>query len=128
LVPKFAFRVLATAESLNAKSADERSASLAEDSLIRIAPSRPNAILAEHMDTPDQPQAPLPRTTSISAEAIVGIGITLGALGVLGLLLGWAQWMRLVHDSALAWLITGAVLVLIGVITAVVGQSRRRRA
>lgn len=81
------------------------------------------------MDTPAEqpPPSPVARTTSISAEALIGIGITLAALGVLGLLLGWAQWMRLVHDSAIAWLVTGAVAVVIGVITAVVGSSRKPR-
>jgi uncharacterized membrane protein YGL010W len=78
------------------------------------------------MDTPDQPQAPVSRTSSASAEAIIGIGITLGALGVLASLLGWAQWLRLVHDSSIAWLATGAVLIVVGAIIALVGQSRKR--
>lgn len=79
------------------------------------------------METPEQTTAPLPpRRTPISAEAIIGIGMTLTSLGVLGLLLGWAQWLRLVHDSSVAWLATGAVLVVVGGITAIVGHSRKR--
>jgi cytochrome bd-type quinol oxidase subunit 1 len=64
---------------------------------------------------------------AMSAEAMVGLGITIGALGLLGLLLGWAQQMRGVAGSAVLWLCTGAVMVVLGAILAGVAKTRKGR-
>ncbi len=77
------------------------------------------------MDNPDP--TPRPRTVSASAEAIIGIGITVAALGVLCLLLGLAQSMRSEHQSAIVLLPIGGIMLAIGAVTAMMGQSRKRR-
>jgi cytochrome bd-type quinol oxidase subunit 1 len=64
---------------------------------------------------------------AISAEALVGLGITIAALGLLGLLLGWAQHMRSVPESALLWLALGAGCVVLGVIIAGAARARKGR-
>ncbi len=69
----------------------------------------------------------LTRTSFISAEAIIGLGITMGAIGVLFLLLGWAQYMREVRDAAFILLPLGAVLLIVGGIATILGQSRKPR-
>ncbi|MDQ6626762.1 MAG: phage holin family protein [Verrucomicrobiota bacterium] len=74
-----------------------------------------------------EPTSPRPVTPSNNSEGIIGIGITIAALGILCLLLGWAQWMREVHDVAMTFLILGAVMVLVGGVTAMMGQARKRR-
>jgi hypothetical protein len=66
-------------------------------------------------------------TAAISAEALIGLGITIGALGLLGLLLGWAQHMRSVPASATLWFGVGAVSVAVGVVLAVTARSRKGR-
>jgi hypothetical protein len=66
-------------------------------------------------------------TAAISAEALVGLGITLGALGFLALLLGFAQKMRSVPGSAALWLCFGAGMVVLGVIIAAASRARKRR-
>ena len=63
----------------------------------------------------------------MSAEALVGLGITVAALGLLGLLLGWAQQMRSVPSSAALWLGLGAAMVVLGIIIAAAARSRRGR-
>jgi uncharacterized membrane protein HdeD (DUF308 family) len=63
----------------------------------------------------------------MSAEALVGLGITIAALGLLGLLLGWAQQMRSVPGSAVLWLGVGAAMVVLGIIIAAAARSRRGR-
>jgi hypothetical protein len=65
--------------------------------------------------------------TSDSSEAIVGTGITVAALGVMFLLLGWAQWMREVHSAAVILLALGAVLLVAGGVVAGMGKSRKGR-
>jgi len=50
----------------------------------------------------------------MSSEALVGIGITIAELGLLGLLLGWAEHMRSLPRLAFLWLALGAVLVIVG--------------
>lgn len=77
------------------------------------------------MDSPEQP--PLARSSSLSAEAIIGCGIAAGALGVLCALLGWAQSMRLERQEALIWISIGAALIALGVVTTVIGHLRKRR-
>ena len=64
---------------------------------------------------------------AISSEALIGIGITVAALGLLGLLLGWAQQMREVSSWATVWLALGAVLAIVGLLIVAVGGARRRR-
>ena len=63
----------------------------------------------------------------MSAEALVGLGITIAALGLLGLLLGWAQRMRSVPESAMLWLAVGGGCVLLGLIIAAAARARRGR-
>ena len=77
------------------------------------------------MTTPDEG----PRTedtTSDSSEALVGTGITVGALGVMLLLLGWAQAMREVPRAAMILCVIGAILLVLGGIVAMMGKSRKR--
>lgn len=77
------------------------------------------------MDHPEP--APQSRTVSGSAEGIIGIGITIAALGILSLLLGWAEWMRLERHVSMIFLPLGAIMVLGGAVAAMYGQSRKRR-
>ena len=62
--------------------------------------------------------------SSISSEALVGIGITLAEIGLLGLLLGWAEHMRGLPKFAFPWLAFGAVLVVVGVFISVSGRFK----
>ncbi len=62
----------------------------------------------------------------MSAEAMIGTGITIASIGVLFLLLGWAQWMRQVHDAAVILLGLGGVLFVLGTIGALMGRSGKR--
>jgi putative exporter of polyketide antibiotics len=68
-----------------------------------------------------------PGTPPISSEAIVGIGITIAVLGVLCLLLGLAEYMRSVPAIAWIWLALGAVLFVLGGLTAAFAWSKDRR-
>jgi hypothetical protein len=63
----------------------------------------------------------------MSAEALIGLGITIAALALLGLLLGWAQHMRSVPDSAMLWLGVGAGCVVLGLIIAGSARAKKRR-
>jgi hypothetical protein len=63
----------------------------------------------------------------MSAEALVGLGITIGALGLLGVLLGWAQQMRSVPASAMLWFGLGAGGIVLGVIIAAAARMRKGR-
>ena len=63
----------------------------------------------------------------MSSEAMIGLGITIGALGLLGLLLGWAQHMRSVQDGAMLWFGIGAGLVVAGGMLAAVARARKGR-
>jgi hypothetical protein len=65
-------------------------------------------------------------TPMISSDALVGIGITVSELGALCLLLGWAEHMRSEPKIALIWLALGAVLVILGGLTAFAGFKNRR--
>ena len=62
----------------------------------------------------------------MSSEAMVGIGITVASLGLLGLLLGWAQQMRAVPNSAAIWFALGAILAVVGLLAVAVGRVRKR--
>lgn len=64
---------------------------------------------------------------AISSEALIGLGITVASLGLLGLLLGWAQQMRQVSSWAAVWLALGAVLTIVGLLVVAIGGARRRR-
>jgi hypothetical protein len=66
-------------------------------------------------------------TAGISSEALVGLGITIAALGLLGLLLGWAQHMRSVPDGAMLWLGIGVAMVVLGGIIAAAARARKSR-
>ena len=59
----------------------------------------------------------------MSSEAVIGTGVTIAALGVLFLLLGWAQTMREVEGAAWILLGIGAVLLVGGGLTAAFAQS-----
>ena len=63
----------------------------------------------------------------MSAEAMVGLGITIGALGLLGLMLGWAQQMRGVPASAMLWLAVGGGCFALGIIIALSARARKGR-
>ena len=54
----------------------------------------------------------------MSSEALVGTGITVAELGILCLLLGWAEHMRSVPKLAWTWLALGVVLFVLGGIAA----------
>ena len=64
-------------------------------------------------------------TAAISSEALIGLGMTIAALGLLGLLLGWAQHMRSVPGGAMLWFVIGAAGVVVGGMIAVAGRARK---
>ena len=70
---------------------------------------------------PDNYRAPA------SFQGLIGIGITIAALGVLGLLLGVAEHFRAFASVALVWFAIGAVLVVIGGLITAVAWSKARR-
>ena len=76
------------------------------------------------MNTSDQLPA---RKSSMSAEAMIGIGMTVWALGIMVLFLGWAQHLRQVRDASLTLLIIGAVMFVIGGLVALAGGNKRKR-
>jgi hypothetical protein len=65
-------------------------------------------------------------TPTISAEAFIGIGITVAGLGVLCLLLGWAEHMRSVPAMGWIWLTLGIVLLVLGGLAVAFPKSRGR--
>ncbi|HZE13286.1 MAG TPA: hypothetical protein VE086_05990 [Chthoniobacterales bacterium] len=73
------------------------------------------------MNAPKRPS----ENAGMSAEALVGLGITIAALGLLGLLLGWAQHMRSVPESAMIWGAVGGSCVILGGIIAVTGRAKK---
>jgi hypothetical protein len=64
---------------------------------------------------------------TISPEALVGIGITIAELGVLCLLLGWAEHMRSVPKIAVIWLALGALLAIGGGLIAASARFKKRQ-
>jgi hypothetical protein len=66
-------------------------------------------------------------TAAISSEALIGLGITIAALGLLGLMLGWAQHMRSVPGSAMVWFGVGGGCVILGLIIAAASRTRKGR-
>lgn len=91
--------------------------------LLSLPHSLVAAILRLAMNTSENsaPTKPSP----ISSEAIIGIGITVAELGVLCLLLGWAEYMRSVPAIAWIWLAVGIVMVLVGGFAAVFARSKK---
>jgi uncharacterized membrane protein YedE/YeeE len=65
-------------------------------------------------------------SAAMSSEALIGLGITVGALGLLALMLGWAQHMRSVPQSALLLFGVGAGGVILGVIIAAAARAKKR--
>lgn len=63
----------------------------------------------------------------ISTEAIIGIGTTVAALGLLCTLLGWAELMRSVPAVAGIWIALGVVMLVLGAITTGFAWSKRER-
>ena len=59
----------------------------------------------------------------MSAEAVIGTGVTIAAVGVMLLLLGWAQSMREEHTAAWIFLGIGAVMLVVGGLAAVFAHS-----
>jgi hypothetical protein len=77
------------------------------------------------MNAPKIPNRP--ETAAISSEALVGLGITIAALGLLGLLLGLAQQMRSVPGAAMVLGGMGAGCVVLGIIIAAASRAAKRR-
>lgn len=66
-------------------------------------------------------------TAAISSEALIGLGITIGALGLLAVLLGWAQHMRSVPEGAMVGFSVGGSCILLGLIIAAAARARKAR-
>jgi hypothetical protein len=64
----------------------------------------------------------------MSAEARIGTGITIAMIGLLFVMLGWAQHMREVKEAAFILLAIGAVLLVAGAIAAISGGVTKLRA
>lgn len=63
----------------------------------------------------------------ISSEALIGIGITIAELGLLCLMLAWAEHLRSVPKIAVIWAALGALLAIAGGLIAAVPRFRVRR-
>lgn len=72
-------------------------------------------------------RAPVHRKSRMSAEAVIGTGITIAMIGLLFVMLGWAQQMREAKEAAWMLLPIGAVLLIIGVIISVVGGVTKHK-
>jgi len=75
------------------------------------------------MNKPDE--QPKSRASLFDAEAIIGSGVTIATMGVMFLLLGWAQIMREAEGAAMILLPIGGVLFVAGVIAAMAGRARK---
>lgn len=75
------------------------------------------------MNSPEKPRG----IATLSSEALIGIGITVAWLGIMCLLLGWAEQMRAVPTAALIWLVLGVVLVIAGGLVAALPRINERR-
>ena len=65
---------------------------------------------------------------AMSAEAKIGTGITIAMIGLLFVMLGWAQHMREVKEAAFILLAIGAVFIVIGGLLALVAGVMKLRA
>ena len=63
----------------------------------------------------------------MSPEALIGLGINIASLGLLGLLLVSAQYMRSVASWAAVWFAFGAVLAVVGLVVVALAGARKRR-
>lgn len=72
-------------------------------------------------------RAPVSRKKKMSAEAVIGTGITIAMIGLLFAMLGWAQHMREAKEAAWMLLPLGAVLLVIGLIMAVAGGVTKHK-
>jgi hypothetical protein len=77
------------------------------------------------MNTHEEP--PRSRNAIMSPEAVIGLGVTVAWLGLLCVMLGWAQALRHVPAAAWTWLPLGAVLMVAGGLAAFVGHSRKAK-
>ncbi len=66
------------------------------------------------------------RSSFLSAEAIVGTGITIAMIGLLLLMLGWAQHMREVKEATWVLVPLGALLLIAGALGIAFGRPGRR--
>jgi hypothetical protein len=66
-------------------------------------------------------------TPMISSEALIGIGVTVAYLGLLCLMLALAERLRSVPRIALIWFALGAVLVIVGGLTAAFARPKDRQ-
>ena len=66
------------------------------------------------------------RIPPMSSEALVGTGITIAQLGILCLLLGWAEHMRSEPTLAWVWLTSGVALFVLGAIVALLPRFKDR--
>ena len=78
------------------------------------------------MNTSDKARAD--RKSFMSAEALIGTGMTIAMIGLLVVMLGWAQHMRQAKEAAWMLLPIGAVLLILGGITAISGGVTKHRA
>lgn len=76
------------------------------------------------MHTPEEPQKNRPAI--FTPEAVVGTGITIASLGVMFLLLGWAQMMREVEAAAWILLPIGAVMLVAGGLAAAFAHAGKK--
>ena len=76
-------------------------------------------------NVPEKPKRA--RSFSVSTEAIIGIGVTVGSLGLLCLLLGWAQMMRGVTTAGVIWFPLGATLFFLGAVVAGIAWAGKLR-
>jgi len=67
------------------------------------------------------------RTTLFSPEAIIGLGITIASVGVMCLLLGFAQSLREVEKATWILVPLGAVLFVIGVLATLMARTGARK-
>ena len=77
------------------------------------------------MNPPAEPQRP--RTSLLSSEAIIGIGLTIAAVGLMCLLLGLAQFLREVERATWILVPLGALLLILGAVATVMAQAKARR-
>ncbi|HEV3409469.1 MAG TPA: hypothetical protein VG095_04200 [Chthoniobacterales bacterium] len=76
-------------------------------------------------DNPSALQPVHPRR--MSAEAMIGTGVTIWAFGLLFLMLGWAQHLREAEEGRAILLAVGAVLFIGGGIIWMMGAGRAKR-